>query len=65
LNDVLKEAGLQITKENRKRMDEAIHRVVEVEYKNCPDTWKAVKDQLAKDRESFIERVRAEMSKEG
>jgi predicted Fe-Mo cluster-binding NifX family protein len=65
LDEVLKEAGIEVTKENSKKVDEAIHRVVEVEYKNCPDTWKAVKDQLVNDRGSFIEKVRAEMSKEG
>ncbi|MCE5296938.1 MAG: hypothetical protein LLG16_07535 [Euryarchaeota archaeon] len=50
----MKEAVLKITKENGKRIDEDIHHAVEVEYENCPDTWKAVKDQLANYRDSFI-----------
>lgn len=41
--EILKEAGLKVTPENKKAVDKLIHRLVQVEYKNCPDTWKRVK----------------------
>jgi hypothetical protein len=61
MDDVMKEAGISLTKENRRLVDEAVHRVVEVHYKNCPDAWKAVKLDLEKDRAGFIAKLKEEM----
>ena len=54
LNEIFQEAGLTITKENKKDIDRAIHGIVGIEYKNCPATWKEVKKKLAEDKENFV-----------
>ena len=51
-----------ITKENRKDVDRVIHSIVGVEYKSCPDTWRAVKVKLAEDEEAFIQELSAKMT---
>lgn len=46
MSDVLKEAGVEVTKENKKDIDRALHSLVNVEYKNCSSTWKELKAML-------------------
>ena len=36
MKDVLEEAGIEITRENKKHIDRIIHGLVDVDYKNCP-----------------------------
>lgn len=60
MKDVLQEAQIEISGENKKQVDQAIHRLVGVDYKNCPSVWKKVKEQLAGDeqkRRTFIEHL--------
>ena len=59
MKDVFERAGVVITKENRKDVDRVIHSIVGVEYKSCPDTWRAVKAKLAEDEEAFIQELRS------
>jgi len=59
MKDVFERAGVVITKENRKDVDRVIHSIVGVEYKSCPDTWRAVKAMLADDEGAFILELRA------
>ena len=47
-------AGIDVTKDNKREIDRAIHRIVGVEYKNCSATWKEVKKRLGEDEKSFI-----------
>ena len=54
MNKIFQEAGLTITKENKKDIDRAIHGIVGIEYKNCSATWKEVKKKLAEDKEGFV-----------
>ena len=54
MKEVFAKAGVEITKENRKEVDRIIHSIVGIEYKNCSDTWKAVKVKLADDEDAFI-----------
>ncbi len=61
LNDVLREAGIDPERMDRKEVDRAIHRMMGVEWKHCPDAWKGVKAELERDRESFIRRLAEEM----
>ena len=49
LQDVFNEAGIKVTKENRKQIDRAIHRIVNTKYKNCPLAWRRVKERIQKD----------------
>jgi hypothetical protein len=64
MKDVLQEAGVKVTPENKKEVDRAIHRLAEVAYKDCSTAWKSVKAQIKgheKDRSGFIERLKAEL----
>jgi hypothetical protein len=61
LNEIFEQAGITVTKENRKDIDRAIHKIVGTEYKNCPATWKEVKRRLAEDTENFVSALRNEI----
>jgi hypothetical protein len=63
LDEVLKEAGIEVTTKNRKKIDEAMHRIAGVEYKSCPSAWKRIKEMMAEDREGLIARIREEFSR--
>ena len=60
MKDVLSEAGIQVTPGNKKQVDKAIHDIVDVAYKDCPTTWKKLKQEILKDeqrRHDFIEKL--------
>jgi ribosomal protein L23 len=59
LGEVLEEAGVTVTKENRQEIDKAIHKIVGVDYKDCSTTWKAVKAKLAENRKAFVKELKA------
>ncbi len=59
LDKVFKKAGLQIDVDNRKRVDLILHEMAGIEYKDCVQTWKAIKN-LIQDEDVFIERLRQE-----
>lgn len=61
MGEILKEAGLKVTPENKKMVDQLIHRLVRVEYKNCSDTWKRVKAQ--RDDPAFRKKLVASLRK--
>ena len=60
LQEVFAKAGIEVTKENRKELDMTIHKIMLVEYKNCPATWKEVKKRLAEDEAGFVSKLKAE-----
>ena len=49
LQEIFDSAGIEITKENRKKIDEAIHKLMKTEYKDCPKTWKEIKAKILAD----------------
>ena len=57
MKEVFEKAGIEVTKDNRKMLDEKIHQIVGVEYKNCSATWKTVKDKLSENKEFFIHQL--------
>jgi ribosomal protein L23 len=59
LKAVFEEAGVPVTKENKREIDKAIHKIVGVNYKDCSATWKAVKAKLAENREAFVKELKA------
>lgn len=64
MKDVLEEAGVEVTEENKKELDRIIHGLVDVAYKNCPPTWKAVKERIKGDDEvrgDFIKRLKQKL----
>ena len=46
IQSVFKEAGVTVIKESRKEIDQAIHRIVGVRYKNCSLTWRRLKERI-------------------
>ncbi|MFH1031684.1 MAG: hypothetical protein V1767_03875 [Chloroflexota bacterium] len=60
LKEVFAEAGIEVNSTNRKEIDQAIHRLVDTDYKDCPGTWKKVKEKLADERQrkDFIRKLR-------
>ena len=65
MKDILDEAGIEVTKENKKDIDRLIHGLVDVEYKNCSPTWKAVKEEINSDeklRSRFIKKLKQELN---
>jgi hypothetical protein len=62
LKNILEEAGIEVTPDNRKQVDRAIHQIVGVTYKDCPETWKRLKQQLTGDeqkRQEFISQLKS------
>lgn len=51
LKSIFEDAGIEVTKENKKLIDQEIHKFVGVPYKHCPETWNKVKEWL-KDEEN-------------
>ena len=61
MKDILKEAGVEVTKGNKKDIDRIIHNLVGVEYKDCSPAWKAVKEQIREDektRQAFVKKLK-------
>jgi len=61
MKDVLSEAGVEVTAANKKQVDQALHQIVGVTYKNCPAAWKALKQQVLADevkKQKLVEKLR-------
>ena len=61
LDDIFNEAGITVTPANRKQVDQAIHQIVGVEYKECPAAWKKLKQEILQDeqkRRGFVQKLR-------
>jgi len=66
MKDILEEVGVEVTKENKKEIDRVIHGLVDVEFKNCPSTWKALKAHIRVDektRNQFVKRLKQALTK--
>lgn len=50
--------GIEVTKENRKIIDEKLHEWLSVEYPNCAATWKLIRKKLKEDGPGFKARLR-------
>lgn len=64
IKDILDEAGIAITVANRKQVDQAIHKIIGVAYKDCPATWKSIKEDIKSDerkRQAFIKQLQTAM----
>jgi len=57
LKDSFAEAGIEVTPGNKRQVDRAIHQIVGINYKDCPATWRSIKQQLA-DKEKRREFIR-------
>jgi hypothetical protein len=61
MSDILEEAGITVTKENKKDIDKALHSLVGVEYKNCSSTWKELKSMLQNEKRGTIVQMLKEL----
>jgi len=64
MKDVLLEAGIEVTKDNKKDIDRIIHELVEVEYKDCSPAWKGVKEKIKQDenaKRQFIDALKSKI----
>jgi hypothetical protein len=62
IKDILEGTGVEVTASKRKQIDQAIHQIVGVTYKDCPEAWKRLKQQLAGDeqrRREFISQLKS------
>jgi len=46
LKDIMGEAGIEVTPGNRQQIDRAIHEIAGVGYKDCPATWRKLKQEM-------------------
>ena len=61
MKELLAEAGIEVTADNRKQIDRAFHDLAGVKYKDCPATWRKLKQELAGDadgRRRFVQRLK-------
>ena len=61
MKDSFGRVGVEVTDENKRDLDRAIHAYVGVEYKDCSSTWRAVKESLAEDEDAFLGMLREAM----
>ena len=62
MKDILEEAGITVDPSNKKRIDQAFHEIVGTNYKDCPTTWKALKQTYLGDekkRRELIQKLQA------
>jgi hypothetical protein len=56
-------AGISVTQQNKRQLDEIIHKLLGTHYKDCPSTWREFKSQVLTSEESrreFAQRLKAE-----
>ena len=61
LKEIMKEAGIEVTPGNKKQIDQAIHEIAGVGYKDCSTTWKKLKQEILTDerkRQDLVDRLR-------
>lgn len=64
IEDILNEAGIAITPANRRQIDQAVHRAAGITYKDCPATWKKIKEDVRNSpekRRAFIRHIQGAM----
>ncbi len=67
LKEVFAAAGIEVTAANRKDLDRILHEIAAVEYKNCPDVWRALKADLAAPatRAALAKKLKARVGRAG
>ena len=62
MKDILDEARITVSPRNKKQIDQAFHQIVGTNYKDCPTTWKALKQtylENEKKRNELIQKLQA------
>ncbi len=63
LERVFEKAGIQVTTHNKKQVDRLIHSLVKTTYKDCPNTWREVKNRIAQNEVEFAQKLKSEWEK--
>ena len=60
IKGILDEVGIGISPSNKKQVDQAIHDIAGIQYKDCPAAWKSLKRMIAEDdgNRRFVEKLR-------
>lgn len=64
LSPVFEKAGITVTPENKKHLDQVVHAVVGTKYKDCPATWRQVKKYITEDERGFVSKLKEAWSKQ-
>ncbi len=59
MKDLFSDIGIEVTMENRAKVDEIIHDMFSVDYPNCAAAWKMVRKKLKVDGPGFKARLQA------
>jgi hypothetical protein len=65
IKDIFDFVGIEVTPKNKKEIDRVIHELVEVEYKQCSPTWKALKAEITSKpggREAFAKKLKSKLN---
>ncbi len=67
LKELFADIGLTVAAAHKKEVDRIIHELNGVEYKNCPDTWAALKPRLADPRQkaAFAKKLALKLARAG
>ena len=63
MKGIFTEIGVDVTPENKRDVDKALHKLLGVEYKNCSTTWKEVKKRMAEDESGFMKSLDGALGK--
>lgn len=58
LKDMFQKAGIEVTPSNKRMVDQVVHQIVGVPYKDCPAAWRKLRQRFLKDEEKRREFVR-------
>jgi hypothetical protein len=61
MKDIFEAAGVEITPDNKKDVDRAIHKIAGVKYKDCSTTWKKLKQSFLADdngRKTLVRKIK-------
>jgi len=61
LKEIMDAAGIEVTPANKKQIDQAIHQIAGVDYKDCRATWKRLKQEMLTDerkRQDPVDKLR-------
>lgn len=54
--------GIEVSSANKSDIDKRIHELVGVKYKNCPETWRAIKSRMTENQEKFLADLKRALS---
>ena len=63
MKGIFAEIGIDVTPDNKRDVDKALHKLLGVEYKNCSTTWKEVKKRMAEDESGFMKSLDGALGK--